>query len=224
MVPDEKIDYESNNSHFDEETNKHVAKVINNMKTKDFNQKFNTIFDKEMVSKIDTEKNKWFQEEGSQYETTEKVNANNIGDVFNKMKSQQQGIVKYKGVQNLFVNSNSGTQLYDEEGDEYITTDPFGKLKFEDLRKVHKDQTIFAVSENDIHKVKQYNSVEQYNRERGRQILTPLKKQEAEKRLETQELEHQKKISQKEYQSKLQTMNYTEKNKNVLSTFLHLKN
>jgi len=225
VVPDKKINYESNNSHFDEETDKQVSKMINNMDAKDFNQKFNTIFDKEMVSTIDTEKNKWFQEEDPQYKTNEKVNANNIGDVFNKMKSQQQGIVKYKGVQNLFINSNSGTQLYDEEdSDEYITTDPFGKLKFEDLRKVHKDQTIFAVSENDIHKVKQYNSVEQYNRERGRQVLTPLKKQEAERQLQTQELDQQKKISQKEYQSKLQTMNYTEKNKNVLSTFLRIKN
>lgn len=224
-VPDKKIIYETNNSHYDDETNKRVSNVINNMNAKDFNSKFNKIFDKEMVSKIDTEKNKWFQEDNSLYDTDEKVNANNIGDVFNKMKTQQQGIVKYNGVQNLFINSNSGTQLYhDEESDEYVTTDPFSKLKFDDLRKVHKDQTIFAVSEKDISKVPQYSSVDHYSRERNRQSLTPLEKQQAQKLLHQRELEQQKKISQKEYQSKLQTMNYTEKNKNVLSTFLRIKN
>lgn len=225
VVPNKEIVYESNNSHYDEDTNKHVSKIINNINAKDFNKKFNQIFDKEMVSKIDTEKNKWFQEDNSQYTTDEKVNANNIGDVFNKMKTQQQGIVKYNGVQNLFINSNSGTQLYDdEESDEYVTTDPFSKLKFDDLRKVHKDQTIFAVSEKDISKVPQYSSVDHYSRERNRQSLTPLEIREAQKLLHQRELEQQKKISQKEYQSKLETMNYSEKNKNVLSTFLRIKN
>ena len=51
-VPDKKIIYETNNSHYDDETNKRVSNVINNMNAKDFNSKFNKIFDKEMVSKI----------------------------------------------------------------------------------------------------------------------------------------------------------------------------
>ena len=106
---------------------------------------------------------------------------------------------------------NGNNNLYDEDGmaqdDEfrhhYISSDPFSKLKFDDLRKVHKDQTIFAVSERDISKVPQYSSVDHYSRERNRQSLTPLEKQEAQRILQQRELEQQKKISQKEFIQKL---------------------
>ena len=32
--------------------------------------------------------------------------------------------------------------LYEEDDNSYVTSDPFGKLKFDDLRKVHRDQSV----------------------------------------------------------------------------------
>ena len=226
IVPNKEIIYQNNDTNYDENTTNEISKQIKKINKKDFNQQFNKLFDKNMVSSVDIEKNKWFKEDKQIFDTNEKVNANNIGDVFNTMKLQQhnQGLVKYNGVQNLFINSNSGSNLYDDDNDEYVTTDPFSKLKFDDLRKVHKDQTIFAVSEKDINKVQQFSSVDHYMKERSRHNLNPLEKQQAEQKLNQEMLNQQKKISQKEYKSKLQTMDYTEKNKKVLSTFLQIKN
>jgi hypothetical protein len=58
---------------------------------------------------------------------------------------------------------------------------------------------------------------------RGKQQLTPLEKNEAERLLSMQEKQFQESIMQKEYQAKLRTMEYEQKNKNVLSSFLQLK-
>ena len=36
-------------------------------------------------------------------------------------------------------------QIYMMKNDNYIDYDPFSKLKFDDLRRVHKDETIMSV-------------------------------------------------------------------------------
>jgi hypothetical protein len=150
-----------------------------------------------------------------------------MGQVFDKIKDTQASMVRYRGVENLVVNSSSGTRLYDaddDETDEYVSCDPFSKLKYDDLRKVHKDQTVLAVSERDFQKVPQYSSVDQFMRERGSHNLTPLEKTEAEGMLSQQDQMYRQRMMQKEYSSKLRTMEYEQKNKTVLGQFLQLKN
>jgi hypothetical protein len=101
-----------------------------------------------------------------------------MGQVFDQFKQQSSGLVQYRGVQHMV--SGGGSQLYDDDENEqqghYISSDPFSKLKFDDLRKVHKDQTILAVSERDYANVQKFSSVDQYNRERSKQMSAPLEK------------------------------------------------
>ena len=104
------------------------------------------------------------------------------------------------------------------------TCDPFSKLKFDDLRKVHKDQTVFSVSERDINKIPQYSSIDHFMRERGKDTLTPLEKQEAELVLANQDKLYRERIMQKQYQAQLKSSQYNEKNKVVLSNFLRIQN
>ena len=190
-----------------------------------FNATFNELFDKNMVSKTNPDKNQWFTNENATYKTTEKVSTQNMGQVFDKIKDTQRGMVKYRGVENLYMNSDFGNSIYDDENDDiYVSSDPFSKLKFDDLRKVHKDQTVFGVSEKDIHNVQQYSSVDHMMRERGKQMLTPLEKQESERILAQQNQQYREQMMHKEYADKLKTMQYEEKNKNVLATFLRIKN
>lgn len=206
------------------ENSKKVQSHIQGMTANEFQKNFNELFDQNMAKKQDPSKYEWFQKEDSNYDTDSQVNQGNMGQVFENMKNNQQNIVKYRGVQELFVNSSSGNNLYDdEEDDNYVTSDPFSKLKFDDLRKVHKDESIFSVSESDIEKVKIHNSVESLNRERSSQ-LTPMQKEHAEQLFEQNRLKHQEKIMQKEYASKIENMSYQEKNKQILSKFLQLKN
>jgi hypothetical protein len=97
-------------------------------------------------------------------------------------------------------------------------------LKFDDLRKVHRDQSVLAVSEQDINNIKTYGSVEEFNRARSEHSYEPLEKQHADRLLQEQEKAMQQRMMRKEYQSKLQTEQYAEKNKDVMASFLLLQN
>ena len=92
------------------------------------------------------------------------------------------------------------------------------------MRKVHKDQTGLAVSEDDFKNVQKYNSVDHFIRERGNQAADPLSQLEAEQLLEQKEKLYRENMMRKEHFSNLRTMEYEKKNKAVLSNFLHLTN
>jgi hypothetical protein len=230
-LPTEKQNYDTSNIDTSNKSmSKQVSNAINKMSDKEFQQKFNKLFEENMANRPDPSKNEWFHKDEPIYNIDEKVNSNNMGQVFDKIKQTQQQMVldKYRGVENLYVNMDSGSRLYDDDDadndDTYVTCDPFSKLKFDDLRKVHKDQTVFVVSERDIQKVPQYSSVDHFIRERGKQTLTPLEKQEAEHVLASQDKVYRERMMRKEYEAQLKSSQYTEKNKTVLSNFLRLQN
>jgi hypothetical protein len=205
---------------------KTVGSVIKEMKPEEFQRKFNDLFEANMVQKPDASRNEWFSKEGPpDYGIDgETVTSKNMGDTFERIKTAQasSAMAKYKGVENLCI--GPGSRLHDdiEEDEEYVTTDPFSKLKYDDLRKVHKDQTVFLVSERDFAKVPKYASTDHLMRERGKQSLNPLEKTDAERLLAQQEQEYKARMLNKEHTSNLRTMQYQEKNRTVLSNFLRL--
>jgi hypothetical protein len=210
----------------DSQTNKKISSVINDMSKREFNNKFNDLFEQNMMKKVDDSKNEWFRNQDSIYSSDVQVNASNMGQVFNNIKDKQFGLIKYKGVENIISNKSSNSSYHDDDDDDddsYVTSDPFSKLKFDDLRKVHKDETVFSVSERDYDKVTKYASVDHFMRARSNQSTTPLSKPEAEQLLAQQEQLYREKMMKKEYSSNLQSMRYEEKNKSVLSNFLRLQ-
>lgn len=222
-LPTEPIKYIPTNQ--DNRTAKQINKVISGMKEEQFQESFNDMFEKNMMKKPDTSRNEWFQKAEPIYDIDAEVSSKNLGKAFETIKEKNTGMVRYRGVETLQSNSGAGTSFYDDDdtGDDYVTCDPFSKLKFEDLRKVHKDQTILTVSEKDYQKVQTYNSMDHLIQERGKQTLTPLEKTQAERLLEEQQKNYQKSIMQKQYQSNLKTMEYEEKNKTIISSFLRLQ-
>jgi hypothetical protein len=228
VVPTEKTNYEPIKSNdFNHSTTKKVSSVINEMSVRDFQNTFNKLFDENMSNKPDKMRNEWFSKEEPIHQVTGNVSVSNMGQMFDQMKESNSGtaLSQYRGVENLYVNSGTGSRLYDDDDDDsqYVSCDPFSKLKYDDLRKVHKDQTMFAVSERDINKVKQYSSVDHFMNERGKQSLTPIDKTSAEQMLSKQEQQFRENLMKKEHASKLQTLQYAEKNKSILSSFLQLK-
>ena len=216
----------------DKTTNKQITKMIGKMSTEDFQDKFNQLFESnQMAERPDPTRNEWFRSETPGLmtpENTKNMNSKNMGQVFDTLKQQNAGLVQYRGVQNMMVSSAGASQLYGDYSDidngSYITSDPFSKLKFDDLRKVHKDQTVFAVSESDFSKVKQYSSVDHFQRERNKESMGPLDKAEAERILADQERIIRQNIMKKEYEAKKQTLEYEAKNSSILGTFLRLGN
>ena len=214
-----------NTNDLDSNTSSKIEQQIKEMDRSDFHSKFNQLFEENMINKIDTSKNDWFTNEDNHINIDEKVTSGNMGRVLDSVRDRQEAVVKYSGVRVLNAYGFVNNDYYEDDNDEYyVESDPFSKLKFDDLRKVHKDQTIFNVSEKDYEKVQKYNSVDHFVRERGKQSLVPIEKHEAEILLQRQDKQYREKMMRKEYESTLKTNDYANKNKSILSRFLQIKN
>lgn len=225
-VPMEEINYEPvNNNGLNKSANKKITSVIHDMKPKEFNEKFNELFNNNMANQQKS-RNDWFSNEEPVLTVDQTVTKSNMNAIMEDIKRKNQGVVKYQGVQDMY--SSRGNNFYDDDdqdnADQYVCSDPFGKLKFDDLRKVHKDQTVFSVGETDFQNMKTYSNMEQYNNARGAQDLTPLEKSKASSLLEEQERIMKERMARKMHESSLRTNLYEEKNKQILASFLQLEN
>jgi len=196
-----------------------------NISKKFSNTKFNELYDQNMVRKTDTSRFDWFRRDEPVMDDFSKrqVNPKNMGSELEAIKQKQSALQVYKGVQEM--QSGGGTSYFedDEESNEYVACDVFSKLKFDDLRKVHKDQTVFAVSEADFNKRPQYKTVDQFVRERDAGGSAPLSKAEAAGLLERQQKEKEQLIMNKQHRDYMLQKEYEEKQKSVRAAFLQLR-
>jgi hypothetical protein len=226
-VKHEEIKYQSNFHHSnDKSTTRQIANTAKSMvENGKFQEKFNTLFEENYIDKTKPTKNDWFSKNDPLYEYDEPVTNKNMNQTFETIKQQNQGMVVHRGIQTIqSCSSSRANQYYDDDEDDdgtYVCSDPFSKLKFDDLRKVHKDQTIFSVGEKDIEKIPKYSSMDEYSRTRE-STIQPLQREQAESLLQQEEKQWRDQMLQKEYESKKKGFVYEEKNKAVLSHFLRL--
>ncbi len=220
LPTNETIKYEMMN-----EKNKNVEKIIQNMDKKEFNSKFNKLYEEHMMKKRNNKKNEWFESDEPVFDVDLKnVNVQNMGKIIETIKTRNNQLIKHREITEM-KNLNFGTSLYEDEdeiNDEYVSCDIFSKLKYDDLRKVHKDKTVFDVSEKDFEKTKKYNSVEHLSRERTLQNVSPIEKSKAENMLLKQNQDFIKQMLQKQHKLNLKEIEYNEKNKNVMAGFLRI--
>lgn len=222
-VPKEEIVYEALN--VEKQMSRKIQSTMKEIGTEQFQNKFNRLFEENMAKKIDESQNAWFKNNDPIYSTESVQNASGIGQAIDQIKEKNAALIKHRGIETM-VYGNRGNSLYDndtEESDEYVTCDPFSKLKFDDLRKVHKDQTVFAVGERDFAKMRVYNSTDELQKERG-VSMNPLEKGEAERMLFEQEKRVKQQMIAKQHAANLRSLEYEKKNRSVLSSFLQLTN
>lgn len=207
-----------------------IKDKINKIEKNEFNKWFNNQFEKNMTQKKNTSNYDWFKDHKSVFNVDSIDQPGQINDQLQKIKQSSKDMIKYTGVENMTY--NNGTYIYDDDDDDetikntYVSSDIFGKLKFDDLRKVHKDQTVFAVSENDIHKVKKYSSMDHLIRERGMNSkeYIPIEKSKCEELFKLEEKQRTEYFMKKQHKSYLKTNDFQNKNQTILSTFLNLTN
>jgi len=198
--------------------------TITDTARREFQEKFNRVFDENMARKIDPAKNAWFSTPNA--ESGEQITMATMAAVFESKREKQHhaAMTLYRGVQDMAGSHIPCTTLYDdmddEENNHYVSSDPFSKLKFDDLRKVHKDQTIFAVGERDLQQMPAYSSVDHYLQER--KTYQPLEKNAAEMCLAEKETQRKLAAMQRQHAADIQTALYERKNKEILSSFLRL--
>ena len=222
-VKHENINYEPMDVEINKATTKNITNTIENMvKEGEFQDKFNQLFEENFIDKNKPNKNDWFSQNDPLYQYDEPVTKTNMNSTFENIKQKNQGLIVYKGVQELH-STRAGNYYEDDQDDnEYICSDPFSNLKYDDLRKVHKDQTIFSVGEKDMENIPKYSSTDEYSRTRGE--IGPMEKEEAERMLNLKEERWRDSMLQKDFEANKKIMVNEEKNKSVLSYFLQLKN
>jgi len=196
---------------------------------KKFNDKFNELYETNMAKKTDATKYEWFKQDVKDEFVGRGINSKNMGEALEEVKhrQQQQQLYVYNGVREIR-SVGFGTSYYEDQDDDannsYVECDIFSKLKFDDLRKVHRDQTVFAVSEKDFAKVPQYKSVDQYMNVREQNKGTAMSKEESNGVLEKQQREYERAMMQKQQRDLLLQREYEAKQKAVQAAFMKIGN
>ena len=221
----ENQDYFPCNSVENEAQTTNMKTILNKIKPDVFQKQFNEIFETQMKKPV-TNRNDWFSEESAIYNQNI-TNTSQMNSALEEIKQQQQHLVKYQGVMPIQSRAHVNS-LYEEDNDEfdaeYVSSDIFSKLKYDDLRKVHKDQTVFAVSESDYRNVPKYRNTQEYERARSVANIQPIENEKAQQMMHEQEKILEQKMKHKQYKSELDSMRYNEVNKQVMSNFLKLGN
>lgn len=191
-----------------------------------FNSEFNRLFDENMKPVVDESKNEWFRSQDPVLTAEGTVTQANMGSVFEHLKKQQQaqGLVRYTGVKDM--RHNMGTKLYGEEDggeqeDVYVSSDPFSKLRFDDLRKVHKDQTIFGVSDAGFEQTNKYRSKEEYEATRNKAQYTSLSGAEL-AALRAKEAADRERLERKRQEDMMKGLEFAKKQKAIMANFMRL--
>lgn len=208
----------------DRKTAKTIEKTMNEMGQEKFQDKFNKLFENMVVdTRPKPDANDWFKKNDPLYQFDDVQSTTGLSAAIDQIKRTSASLVKYTGVENMNSGGPSYGNLYDPEDDDaYVTSDPFSKLKYDDLRKVHKDQTVLAVSERDYENVRKFSSMDHLQRERGSLQIQHVDRSEHERFFEEKQQMLKERMAAKEYQATLKSQAYAEKNKGVMSQFLQL--
>ena len=200
--------------------------------TEQFTAQFNQVFEKETANQERTEKHKerfgWFStEEKTDLENQPVVKSakdiHHALDEMRKRNTQPQSMMVYREARPLTTGRSAGNYYEDVEDTaetEYIASDTFSQLKYDDIRRVHKDQTILPT----VEVRERPATLEQYSRQRDDvSALNPMEKQRADALLEQEKKASLQQWNNRYERSQQMVQQYETKSKNILSSFLRLK-
>lgn len=228
IVPTEAIEYENINTSKSDSNSSYSSgahKVINSIPTKDFNVLFNKLFEREMIPKDVSDKNDWFKSEDKFMDRCgdiNKVSPKEMDATFNVMRERNSNIVKYTGNVKC-IRPSSNVQCENIHGDndgEYVCSNMFSKLGYDDLRKVHKDEVIFSVGEKDLENISRFKNIDDYKNDANNYEFIP--EIESLKMIKSKNDKKQEEMLNKEFLLKAKIRGYEEKNKSIIASFLHL--
>jgi hypothetical protein len=229
-TPNKPIKYTPENvSDLNDASNDVIAQNIKALSAEDFNKKFNKLFTNEIVSKDEEHVNDWFtSEEDNPYNSRlPPATMKNLGENFERLRDMNSGMIKYnnklKDMQSaggMHLGSFHDADINDKS--QYLSSNVFSKLQYDDLRKVHKDETIFSVGEKDFDKTKKYATSDEYLNDANN--YQHICKADNELLLKLEAEKFHKRMMEKEHVSRTNVKENEGKNKTFLSSFLRLMN
>lgn len=215
----------------DEAQEKQIKQHIQSMDVSEFNKYFNDLFDGHMIDKEQTqrqnERNSWFKNTEPQFPDLN-INKSNIDSCIEDLKLTNKGgnLCEIKepcsGVHHF------GSKIYndDEETDSYIYCNPSSKLLFDDLRKVHLNESIFNIEVVTTEPKSKFNSCDELNRHRTleeKNLRTHHETDEYKANLNAKTAYHKRLLEQNQNDI-VRTNKYSKLNEKIISKFLRLSN
>ena len=149
---------------------------------KTFNKWFNNEFDKlnnDLTINGNVGHGSWLK---SEEDISDEISVTKeaMGKEFSKRKKDLKSMIKYEGVQEMNAYNLGATALYGEEQEDNYSSDIFGSLMYQDVRKAHTE-TVIAVDEDDYESMHKFTNVDEYQRHRDNQSLSikPLTEKES---------------------------------------------
>ncbi len=164
------IDYVSEK--MSEEEEKHLIKKLSKFKNvKDFNDWFNSVFEKVKVKDKDNDSGygKWFKSD-EDIDDRKLKNMNDMNKVFENKKKETKAIVKHNGI--IEMGGGGGYDLTRNRPIQY-ESDVFSKLKYEDLKKAHTE-TVVPVTMEDFYSKKRFDNLDSLKKHRDSSEEAPL--------------------------------------------------
>jgi len=217
----------------DKRTQKQVSSALQSMRPEEFQRHMNQMYEEHMATKQDSRRADWMRQDAPTFENlpTTLKSQDDIANQMAKIKQQQQNqIIRHRqpGVVEYLTHSQ-GQRFYDDDDDEdeeamdkYITSDPFSKLKFEDVRKVHGAETILL--EPSPNSIPSQQRTYQQQKQEFSQSIQPMDKAQSQALLEKLQKEAQIKAEKARQNSMYKIQSYEEKNKTILNSFLRIGN
>lgn len=177
-----KTDYENQHNRIlhsmeKENPNKDLKQIIETMNPKQFNMKFNKIFEEVKSQYKEEEKGygEWIQS-NDDYVVDTNIKVNTIQDMNEQIQKS-----KYK-IKDQIVKKNEYSTINNQQTtlhsiipsrQNYYGSDPFSKNKYEDLKHAYKE-TVIPVTEEDFHNRKKYNTIQHLEHSRKEQSNNAL--------------------------------------------------
>lgn len=203
------------------------------------NRHFNELFETNFEKKIERD-NSWFHHngEGGKREDLPTIGTKDMGapnqqnmNLYRNEQRKNNQMDVYRGFQEMRYNGAALFHEADAEEQErtgYVSSgDPFAKLKFDDIRKVYKDETIFSVDETQYENMPKYRTVKDYQDSRATTLTKPKTEQERnwEEHRANMEAQRQEKLAKDYQMEEMQRQRVNSaKNNGILGAFMRLGN
>jgi hypothetical protein len=152
--------------------------------SKNFNNWFNESFEKNrMEDPLEQGYGDWLKSNDDFIGVNENISKSNMNEVFEQKKKQMQAVMVYTGVTDTFASTLGGSLLNG--------SDNFSTEEYTDLRQAYTE-TLIPVTQEDYNKMHKFNNISEYKRHRDGVDVSPLSKEEAEKKLYMQQRESDK--------------------------------
>ena len=219
----------------DKRTQKQVSSALQSMRPEEFQRHMNQMYEEHMATKQDTRRADWMRQDAPTFENipTTLKSQDDIANQMAQLKQQQQNqLIRHRQSGEVeYLSHSHGQKFYDDDDDDdpdgeeamdkYITSDPFSKLKFEDVRKVHGAETILLEPSS---QQPQSQRTYQQQKQEYSQTIQPMDKIQSQALLEKLQKEAQIKAEKARQNSMYKIQNYEEKNKTILNSFLRIGN